>query len=70
MGQCLGLAGDVSDAALRSAVISLLGDPSRRREMHTAGLMTIDGQGAARIATDLSSRLAEKRATDLQTARR
>lgn len=69
MGQCLGLAGDVSDAALRSAVISLLSDTSRRREMHTAGLMTIDGQGAARIAADLSSRLAEKRATDLQTAR-
>ncbi|HVP86357.1 MAG TPA: NTP transferase domain-containing protein [Rhizomicrobium sp.] len=69
MGQCLGVAGDVSDAALRSAVISLLSDTSRRREMHAAGLMTIDGQGAARIAADLSSRLAEKRATDLQSAR-
>ncbi len=69
MGICLGLAADVSDAALRACVVMLLNDAAGRREMHTAGLMTIDGQGAARIAADLSSMLAAKRATDLRTAR-
>jgi len=70
MGICLGVASDVSDAMLRNAVGDLLNDASRRREMHTAGLMTIDGQGAARIAADLSSLLAAKRANDFRTARR
>ncbi|HEY4125205.1 MAG TPA: NTP transferase domain-containing protein [Rhizomicrobium sp.] len=69
IGNCLGLADEVPDEKLRQAVSSLLADPARRREMHSAGLMTIDGQGSARIAADLSAMLAAKRATDLRTAR-
>lgn len=69
MGSCLGLADDVSDEELRQSIAALLADSARRREMHAAGLMTIDGQGAARIAADLSALLAAKRVTGLQTAR-
>jgi spore coat polysaccharide biosynthesis protein SpsF len=43
-------------------VLALLGDAARRREMRSAGLMTMDGEGAARIATDLAAGLAAKRA--------
>src|SRR5207344_569861 len=46
MGISLGVAEDVSDEAIVRAVRRLLGDAGRRREMHTAGLMTLDGQGA------------------------
>jgi spore coat polysaccharide biosynthesis protein SpsF len=69
MGQCLGLASHVSDAALRESVSALLADSARRREMHNAGLMTIDGQGASRIASDLVAMLDAKRSTDLRIAR-
>ncbi|HTT98668.1 MAG TPA: NTP transferase domain-containing protein [Rhizomicrobium sp.] len=61
MGVSLGIAEDVSDDRIAKSVWSMLGDPSRRREMHAAGLMTIDGQGAARIAADLSAALQAKR---------
>ncbi|HTO41322.1 MAG TPA: NTP transferase domain-containing protein [Rhizomicrobium sp.] len=61
MGHCLGLADQVSDAQVRDAVSALLGDSARRREMRSAGLMTIDGQGAARIAADLAGLLAARR---------
>jgi spore coat polysaccharide biosynthesis protein SpsF len=69
MGQCLGLASEVSDSSLRESVAALLTDSTRRREMRSAGLMTIDGQGAARIAADLASMLAARRSMDMQNAR-
>ncbi len=40
---------------------ALLTDAGRRREMRAAGLATIDGGGAARIAADLARNLAERR---------
>lgn len=68
IGQCIGLANHVSDATLRESVSALLGDFARRREMHNAGLITVDGQGASRIACDLVAMLDAKRTTDLRTA--
>jgi spore coat polysaccharide biosynthesis protein SpsF len=69
IGHCIGLANEVSDAALRESVAALLTDSARRREMHNAGLMTVDGQGASRIASDLVAMLDSRRATDLRSAR-
>jgi spore coat polysaccharide biosynthesis protein SpsF len=68
IGHCLGLADAVSDRQVRESVAALLAHPARRREMHTAGLATIDGQGAARIAADLCAVLDLKRATDSHRA--
>ncbi len=62
MGISLGLAEQATDERIAKSVWTLLGDSARRREMRAAGLMTIDGEGAARIATDLSRALAERRA--------
>jgi spore coat polysaccharide biosynthesis protein SpsF len=62
MGVSLGLAEKASDEAIARAVWALLGDAARRRQMRAAGLMTIDGMGAARIAHDLVEALAERRA--------
>jgi spore coat polysaccharide biosynthesis protein SpsF len=62
MGVSLGLAQDAAEERVAKSVWALLGDASRRREMRTAGLMTIDGQGAARIASDIAAALAERRA--------
>ena len=45
-----------------SAVRALLGDSARRRDMRAAGLTTIDGDGAARIAADLSARAVRRAA--------
>jgi len=67
-GISLGLAGRAEPGDIAKAVWSLLGDSSRRREMRAAGLMTIDGQGAARIAADLAHALAEKGAAKPLTA--
>jgi spore coat polysaccharide biosynthesis protein SpsF len=61
MGHSLGVADDVSDRAIASAVQGLLGDFACRREMRQTGLMTIDGNGAARIASDLAATLAARR---------
>jgi spore coat polysaccharide biosynthesis protein SpsF len=58
MGLSLGLARHVSDEDIARTVWTLLSDTQRRRDMRAAGLMTIDGQGAARIADDLFSALA------------
>jgi spore coat polysaccharide biosynthesis protein SpsF len=69
MGHCLGLASEVSDATLRESVAALLTDSVRRREMHNAGLTTIDGQGASRVAADLVAMLEARRTTDLRSAR-
>jgi spore coat polysaccharide biosynthesis protein SpsF len=69
MGISLGVADAVIDSTIKKTVSTLLNDPVRRREMRAAGLMTIDGQGAARVAADLAGALAERRAAKpLQTA--
>lgn len=69
MGISLGVADAVKDSAIARAVSALLGDATRRREMRAAGLMTIDGQGAARVAADLGAALAQRRALKpVQTA--
>jgi spore coat polysaccharide biosynthesis protein SpsF len=58
MGVSLGVADDVSDSAITTAVRQLLYDAGRRRDMRAAGLMTMDGLGAERIAKDLVGLLA------------
>jgi spore coat polysaccharide biosynthesis protein SpsF len=65
IGQSLGLASETSDDAIANGVSSLMSDSSRRRDMRAAGLTTIDGEGAARVAADLANRLAEHRAANL-----
>jgi spore coat polysaccharide biosynthesis protein SpsF len=62
MGISLGLAERADDKAIANAVWALLSDAERRREMRSAGLMTINGGAAARIASDLASALAARRA--------
>jgi hypothetical protein len=62
MGVSLGLAEQATDDAIAKAVWALLGDAERRREMRSAGLMTIDGNACARIAADLAGALAQRRA--------
>ncbi|MGB8365374.1 MAG: cytidylyltransferase domain-containing protein [Rhizomicrobium sp.] len=61
MGQSLGLASRVEDREIAHAVWTLLGDSTRRREMRSAGLTTIDGEGAARVAAHLAAKLAQSR---------
>jgi spore coat polysaccharide biosynthesis protein SpsF len=61
MGMSLGVAGNVQDFDIASATWALLGDSARRREMHAAALMTIDGDGAARVAMDLAASLKLRR---------
>ena len=39
-----------------------MNDAARRREMRNAGLATLDGDGAARIAADLAAALKEEKA--------
>ena len=68
MGVSLGLAERASDDAIAKSVWALLSDTGRRRQMRAAGLMTIDGMGAARIAHDLAEALAAKRAVRLAKA--
>lgn len=62
MGVSLGLAEQASDERIAKSVWALLGDASRRREMHQAGRMTVDSEGAARIAADLAAALTARRA--------
>ncbi|MEO7053447.1 MAG: NTP transferase domain-containing protein [Rhizomicrobium sp.] len=62
MGRSLGVAAEVSDDAILSAVKSLMNDTARRREMRNAGLAILDGSGAARIAADLATALKEEKA--------
>lgn len=69
MGISLGLAERADDKAIANAVWALLGDAERRREMRSAGLMTIDGGASVRIASDLAGALAAKRGfTQMRTA--
>lgn len=58
MGISLGVADQVADADVLRTVQWLLNKPAARREMRNAGLSLMDGQGAARIAADLSAALA------------
>jgi spore coat polysaccharide biosynthesis protein SpsF len=60
MGQLLGIASEVDDAAIAAAVTALLQDGARRRQMRKIGLSLIDGEGAARIAADLADALKEE----------
>jgi spore coat polysaccharide biosynthesis protein SpsF len=62
MGLSLGTMNRVSNAEIAQAVWSLLNNGDRRRQMRAAGLMTIDGSGASRIAADLAGELAARRA--------
>ncbi|MFO1246907.1 MAG: NTP transferase domain-containing protein [Alphaproteobacteria bacterium] len=67
MGISLGLADKAPEAEIARTVQWLLNKPAARREMRNAGLSLLDGQGAARIAADLSLALATAR-TPLKTA--
>ncbi len=62
MGVSLGVAEDVADETIARQVSTMLGDANRLRAMRAAGLMTIDGRGAARIAADLAQALEARRA--------
>jgi spore coat polysaccharide biosynthesis protein SpsF len=67
MGISLGVAAKLDDAEIARTVQWLLAKPAARRDMRQAGLALMDGQGAARIAADLSAALAAARAP-LKTA--
>lgn len=67
MGINLGLADKAPEAEIARTVQWLLNKPAARRDMRHAGLSLLDGQGAARIAADLSMALASAR-TPLRTA--
>ena len=67
MGISLGLADKASDADIARSMQWLLNKPAARREMRSAGLALLDGQGAARIAADLAMALVAAR-TPLRTA--
>jgi len=57
MGISLGVARHVADADILAHVKALMNDAPRRRDMHNAGLATLDGSAAARIAADLAAAL-------------
>ena len=61
MGISLGVAAHVSDADIAATVQWLLHKPGARREMRGCSLSLMDGQGAARIAADLSQALEQAR---------
>ncbi|MCU1386617.1 MAG: hypothetical protein JWL71_5314, partial [Acidobacteria bacterium] len=67
MGISLWVAAHVADADIAATVQWLLNKPGARREMRNAGLSLMDGQGASRIASDLSQALQAAR-TPLRTA--
>jgi spore coat polysaccharide biosynthesis protein SpsF len=69
MGVSLGLAERAQNDDIARAAWSLLGDPSRRRDMRNAGLTTIDADGAARVASDLATQLNARRANAPKAAR-
>jgi len=61
MGISLGTIDKVEDAEVLRTVQWLLNKPAARREMRGCGLSLMDGQGAARIAADLSAALGRAR---------
>jgi spore coat polysaccharide biosynthesis protein SpsF len=70
MGLSLGVADDVADETIARTVWKTLNDAPRLREMRAAGLMTIDGNGQARIAADIACALEARRAGSAVTASR
>jgi spore coat polysaccharide biosynthesis protein SpsF len=62
MGVSLGVTRHVTDADILAQVKALMNDPARRREMRHAGLATLDGSAATRIAADLAQALKEEKA--------
>ena len=62
MGVSLGVARHVTDTDILAHVKALMNDAARRRDMHNAGLATLDGGGAARIAADLAQALKREKA--------
>jgi spore coat polysaccharide biosynthesis protein SpsF len=70
MGLSLGVVETASDEIIARSVWKLLNDSTRRRDMRAAGLMTIDGQGPARIAADLAKELNARRVGVAATAAR
>ena len=61
MGVSLGVAAHVTDADILAHVKALMNDTSRRRDMRNAGLATLDGSAAMRIAADLAGALKEEK---------
>jgi spore coat polysaccharide biosynthesis protein SpsF len=61
IGISLGVADRIEDFDIASATWALLNDSARRRDMHAAGLMAVDGEAAARIASDLAQSLKQRR---------
>jgi spore coat polysaccharide biosynthesis protein SpsF len=61
MGISLGHMDRLKPDVVAKSVWSLLNDNVRRREMRAAGLMTIDGSGATRIAADLAAAVKARR---------
>jgi len=61
MGVSLGVARHVTDADILVQVKALMNDAARRRDMRNAGLSTLDGSGATRIAADLAAALREEK---------
>jgi spore coat polysaccharide biosynthesis protein SpsF len=57
MGLSLGLAAAVTNDSMFAQVKALLNDPIQRLDMRRAGLATLDGGGASRIAADLAQAL-------------
>ena len=68
IGLSLGLADHAQASDISGSVWALLTDSARRRDMRAAGLMTVDGEGAARIASDLSQELTGTRLTPKRAA--
>jgi spore coat polysaccharide biosynthesis protein SpsF len=68
MGLSLGVAERAEDEDITRAVWALLTDTTRRRDMRAAGLMTIDGEGVARVAGDIAKELRARRAGPLRVA--
>ncbi len=68
IGQTLGLARKVRVDDITRMTWQLLNDDIRRRDMRAAGLNTIDGKGAERIASDLAVALAEMRTSKAASA--
>ena len=66
MGLSLGVHNRIEDSDIASAVLALLSDAGRRKEMRTAGLTTLDGLGAQRIAADLKGMLDARRGIDVR----
>ncbi|HEX3675753.1 MAG TPA: NTP transferase domain-containing protein [Rhizomicrobium sp.] len=66
MGLSLGVAERAEDEDVTRAIWALLADSARRREMRAAGLMTIDGEGASRIASDIAAEMRARRACGLK----